>query len=55
MQSFGYFHDRDASIQLSLPWQSHTLVSISTLKSLLRVIRVIPLKPQVSPIVGIGI
>ena len=35
--------------------KSHTPISISTLKPLLRVIEVIPLKPQASSIVGISI
>jgi len=57
MQSSRYsiFHDRDTPIQLGFPWWNHTLVSISTLKPLLRTIGVIPLKLQVSPIVGISI
>jgi len=57
MQSFRYsiFYNRDTPIQLNLSWQSHTLVSISTLKPPLGAIRVIPLEPQVSPIVNIGI
>ena len=32
------FHDGDTPIQLGLPWQSHTPVSVLTLKSLLRAI-----------------
>ena len=52
MQLSGYsiFHDRDTPSQLSLPWQSHTSVSVSILKPLLKVIGVILLKPQASPI-----
>ena len=37
---YSIFYDRDTSIQLSLLWQSHTPVSV------------LPLKPQVSPILS---
>ena len=57
MQSSRYsvFHDRDTPIQFGLLWWSYTPISISTLKTLLRVIGVIPLELQASPIVDIGI
>jgi len=42
--------------EIQVEWSLwHTLVSVSTLKPLLRVIEAIPLKPQVSPIVSICI
>ena len=57
MQSSGYsiFHNRDTPIQFGLLWWSYTPISISTLKTLLRVIGVIPLELQASPIVDIDI
>jgi len=42
---YSIFYDRDTSIQLGLPWQSCTPISVSTLKPLLRTIEVILLKP----------
>ena len=49
------FYNGDTSIQLSLPWQSCTSASVSTLKPLLGAIKFIPLKPQASFIVCICI
>ena len=45
------FYNGDTSIQLGLPWQNHTPVSISILKPPLGVIEAILLKPQVSSVV----
>ena len=57
MQSSGYFifYNGDTPIQLSLPWQSHTPISVSTLKPPLSTIGVIPLELQVYFIVDISI
>ena len=55
LSRYSIFYNRDTSIQLGLLWQSHTSVSVSILKPLLRIIGAIPLKPQVSPIVHICI
>ena len=46
------FYNRDTPIQLGLPWQSYTSVSILTLKPLLRIIGVLLLKSQAFSIVS---
>ena len=42
---YSVFHNGDTLIQLCLPWQSHTSVSVLTLKHPLKVIGAILLKP----------